>query len=170
MTTMALVPQIVDAVGIPVVAAGGVYDGRGMAAALMLGAEGIQMGTRFMCATECIVHSRVKEMVIKARDRDTVVTGRSTGHPVRVLKNKLARKFIELEHNCAPGEEFEKLGMGSLKLAMVEGDVEMGSVMAGQVSAMVNGVQPAREIIADVVAGAENVIGSICNGKVNVDK
>lgn len=167
LTTMALVPQVVDAVKIPVIAAGGIFDGRGMAAALMLGAEGVQMGTRFMCAAECTIHPRVKEMVIKSKDRDTVVTGRSTGHPVRVLKNKLARKFMELEEQCAPGEELEKLGVGKLKLAMVEGDIEMGSVMAGQVAAMVSKIQPAREILEEVVAGAEQVIKNAYNGKVN---
>jgi len=167
LTTMALVPQIVDAVKIPVIAAGGIFDGRGMAAALMLGAEGVQMGTRFMCAAECTIHPRVKEMVIKSKDRDTVVTGRSTGHPVRVLKNKLARQFIELEEQCAPSEELEKLGVGKLKLAMVDGDIERGSVMAGQVAAMVSKIQPAREILEEVVAGAEQVIKNVFSGKVN---
>ncbi len=165
LTTMALVPQVVDAVDVPVIAAGGIGDGRGMAAVLMLGAEGVQMGTRFICARECTVHERVKEVVIKARDRDTIVTGRPTGHPVRVLKNKLTKKFIELEECCAPGEEFEKLGMGRLKLAMVDGDTDMGSVMAGQISAMVQRVEPARDIISDVVTDAENIIRHIC-GKV----
>lgn len=163
LTTMALVPQVVDAVDVPVIAAGGICDGRGMAAALMLGAEGVQMGTRFICARECTVHERVKEMVIKARDRDTIVTGRPTGHPVRVLKNKLAKKFLELEECCAPGEEFEKLGVGRLKQAMVDGDTDMGSVMAGQVAAMVRRVQPAREIINNVVTDAENIIRHICS-------
>lgn len=163
LTTMALVPQVVDAVDVPVIAAGGICDGRGMAAALMLGAEGVQMGTRFICARECTVHERVKDMVIKARDRDTIVTGRPTGHPVRVLKNKLAKRFLELEERCAPGEEFEKLGVGRLKQAMVDGDTDMGSVMAGQVAAMVRRVQPAREIINDVVTNAENIIRHICS-------
>jgi len=170
LTTMALVPQIVDAVDIPVIAAGGIYDGRSMAAVLMLGAQGVQMGTRFMCAAECTIHNRVKEMVIKSKDRDTVVTGRNTGHPVRVLKNKLARKFMELEELCAPGEESEKLGVGRLRLAMVDGDVEMGSVMAGQVSAMVSGIQPAKFIIHDVISGAEKIIADIYNGKVNLQQ
>ncbi|WP_051273115.1 enoyl-[acyl-carrier-protein] reductase FabK [Desulfotruncus alcoholivorax] len=158
LTTMALVPQIVDAVELPVIAAGGIFDGRGMAAAIMLGAEGVQMGTRFMCAAECTIHARVKDMVIKAKDRDTIVTGRPTGHPVRVLKNKLARQFLELEERCAGGEEFERLGAGRLKLAMQDGDVEMGSVMAGQVSSMVKKIQPARDIITEVVTGAEQAI------------
>ncbi|MBC7326296.1 MAG: DUF561 domain-containing protein, partial [Moorella sp. (in: Bacteria)] len=133
LTTMALVPQVAEAVDIPVIAAGGIYDGRGLAAALCLGAAGVQMGTRFMCASECTIHPRIKEMIIKAKDRDTVVTGRSTGHPVRVLRNKLARQFEELEARCAPVEELEKLGVGRLRAAMQEGDTEYGSVMAGQV-------------------------------------
>jgi len=158
LTTMALVPQIVDAVEVPVIAAGGICDGRGMAAAMALGAVGVQMGTRFMCAAECIIHQNIKNMVIKSKDRDTVVTGRSTGHPVRVLRNKLSRMFVEMEENCLPSEELNKLGVGALKVAMVDGDVNMGSVMAGQVSAMVNEIQPAREIIEDVVAGARKVM------------
>ncbi|MCL2335804.1 MAG: enoyl-[acyl-carrier-protein] reductase FabK [Firmicutes bacterium] len=167
LTTMALVPQIVDAVQVPVIAAGGICDGRGMAAALMLGAEGVQMGTRFMCAAECTIHERIKEMVIKAKDRDTVVTGRPTGHPVRILKNKLARQFLEMEECCRASDEFEKLGVGRLRLAMVDGDVEMGSVMAGQVSAMVSEIQPAESIIREVVSGAQKVITDIYNGKVS---
>ncbi|WP_034634714.1 enoyl-[acyl-carrier-protein] reductase FabK [Desulfofundulus thermocisternus] len=158
--TLPLVPQVVDAVDIPVIAAGGIYDGRGLAAALMLGAQGVQMGTRFMCAAECTIHPAVKEMVIKARDRDTVVTGRPTGHPVRVLRNKLSRQFEELESRCAPPEEMEKLGVGKLRAAMVEGDVVYGSVMAGQVSAMVKEIQPAREIVMDVVRGAAELLSS----------
>lgn len=163
LTTMALVPQVVEAVDVPVIAAGGICDGRGMAAALMLGAEGVQIGTRFISAEECTVHPRVKEAIIKAKDRDTIVTGRPTGHPVRVLKNKLARKFMELEDTCAPVEEFERLGVGSLKLAMVDGDTDMGSVMAGQVSAMVRRVQPAGEIINEVITEAEKTINDICS-------
>ncbi len=161
LTTMALVPQIVDAVNVPVIAAGGIYDGRGMASALALGAVGVQMGTRFMCAVECTIHEKVKELVIKAKDRDTVITGRSTGHPVRVLYNKLARRFIEAEEKCLSADEILKMGVGSLKAAMVDGDVEMGSVMAGQVSAMVNRIQPAREIIEEVMSGAEKVMAML---------
>lgn len=158
LNTIALVPQIVDAVDVPVIAAGGIYDGRGMAAALSLGAVGVQMGTRFMCAEECTIHQRVKDMVIKAKDRDTVVTGHSTGHPVRVLRNKLAKQFEEMEARCVPAEELEKLGSGKLRMAMVEGEIELGSVMAGQVAAMVRQIQPAREIIKDVVSGASAVL------------
>lgn len=156
--TLPLVPQVVDAVDVPVIAAGGIFDGRGLAAALALGAEGVQMGTRFMSAEECTIHSNVKEMLIKAKDRDTVVTGSSTGHPVRVLKNKLSRQFEELERNCAPPEEVEKLGVGRLRKAMVEGDIEYGSVMAGQVSAMVKKIQPAAEIIHEIMEEAREVI------------
>jgi len=161
LTTMALVPQIVDAVSVPVIAAGGIFDGRGVAAALALGAVGVQMGTRFMCAKECVIHEKVKEMVIKAKDRDTVVTGRTTGHPVRVLHNKLSKKFMEMEDNCLPNEEILKIGVGSLRAAMVDGDVEMGSVMAGQVSAMVNKIQPASEIIEEIMTGAYEIMDGL---------
>ncbi|MFZ5590651.1 MAG: enoyl-[acyl-carrier-protein] reductase FabK [Bacillota bacterium] len=162
LTTMALVPQVVDAVKVPVVAAGGIADGRGLAAALALGACGVQMGTRFMCASECTIHDNVKQMLIKARDRDTVVTGRSTGHPVRVLQNKLSRLFEEMENRCAPPAEIEKLGVGRLKAAMQDGDVEMGSVMAGQICALISRVQPVAEIIQEVVTGAEQVLKRNC--------
>ncbi len=165
-TTMALLPQVVDAVDVPVIAAGGICDGRGMAAALMLGAEGVQMGTRFICARECTVHEQVKDMIIKAKDRDSIVTGRPTGHPVRVLKNRLTKKFMELEESGAPAEEYEKLGVGRMKLAMVDGDIDMGSVMAGQVAAMVQRVDPAWDIINSVVTEAENIIRYIYSSKV----
>ena len=158
LTTMALVPQVVEAVNIPVIAAGGIYDGRGLAAALCLGAVGVQMGTRFMCACECTIHPRIKEMITKAKDRDTAVTGRSTGHPVRVLRNKLVRQFEDLEAHGAPPEEIEKLGIGRLRVAMQDGDTEYGSVMAGQISALVNKIQPARDIIQDVTKGAAEIL------------
>lgn len=158
LTTMALVPQVVDAVDIPVIAAGGIFDGRGLVAALALGAVGVQMGTRFMCAAECTIHRRVKETVIKAKDRDTSITGASAGHPVRALRNKLTRKYEEMEKNGAPFEEIEKLGVGSLRLAMVEGDVENGTIMAGQICAMVKQVQPVRDIINDIAGSAGEVI------------
>ncbi|MFZ5634903.1 MAG: enoyl-[acyl-carrier-protein] reductase FabK [Bacillota bacterium] len=161
LTTMALVPQIVDAVDVPVIAAGGIFDGRGFVAALALGAVGVQMGTRFMCAQECTIHQNVKEMVIKSRDRNTVVTGRSTGHPVRVLENKLSKKFLEMEAKCLPSDEILQIGVGSLKAAMVDGDVEMGSVMAGQVSAMVAKIQPAREIIGEIMSGAREIMSKM---------
>lgn len=166
-TTMALVPQVVDAVKIPVIAAGGIYDGRGLAAALALGAVGVQVGTRFICAQECTVHPRVKEFIIKAKDRDTAVTGASTGHPVRALRNKLTKKYEELEKSGAPAEEIENLGVGSLRLAMVEGDIEYGTVMAGQVSALVNKVEPARAIVEDIVHGAAAVIAGLSKAVIN---
>ncbi|AEF93954.1 enoyl-(acyl-carrier-protein) reductase II [Desulfotomaculum nigrificans CO-1-SRB] len=158
LATMPLVPQVVDAVNIPVIAAGGIFDGRGLVAALALGAQGVQMGTRFMCATECTIHNNVKEVLIKAKDRDTVVTGRTTGHPVRIVRNKLAKQFEEKERQGAPVEELEKLGVGKLRLAMVEGDVQNGSVMAGQVCAMIKKIEPAADIIQDIVTGAEKVL------------
>lgn len=154
-STFPLVPQIVDAVSIPVIAAGGIFDGRGMIAALALGAEGVQMGTRFMCATECTISQKVKEMIIKAKDRDTVVTGRSTGHPVRCLGNKLTREFEQLEKEGTDPEVLEKMGAGKLRLAMVEGDTQNGSVMSGQIAGAVQKVESAAEIIQDVIQGAE---------------
>jgi len=155
--TMPLVPQVVDAVSIPVIAAGGIADGRGLVAALALGAAGIQMGTRFICATECQVHPRYKEAILKAQDRDTVVTGFS-GHYVRVLKNKLTRQYEEMAARGASPEEIEELGIGKLRLAAVEGDVEWGSVMAGQSSALVKEIKPAAAIIRDIVEEALEVI------------
>lgn len=160
LTTMVLTPQLVDAVNLPVIAAGGIADGRGVAAAFALGAEGVQIGTRFMCATECTIHPDVKDRVVKAKDRDTVVTGYTTGHPVRVLKNKLARQLEELDRANLP-EKLEELGAGKLALAMRQGDLEMGSLMAGQSAAMVCAVQPAAEIVRDLVDGAEAVLSSL---------
>ncbi|NLJ76696.1 MAG: enoyl-[acyl-carrier-protein] reductase FabK [Peptococcaceae bacterium] len=165
LTTMALTPQVVEAVDLPVIAAGGVYDGRGLVAALALGAVGVQMGTRFMCAAECTIPRRVKDFVIRSRDRDTAISGVSTGHPVRALRNKLTRKYEEMEKNHAPVADIENLGVGSLRRAMVEGDIENGTVMAGQVSAMVNKVQPAEEIIQDIINGARRVVKGL-NGQV----
>ncbi|WP_206811774.1 enoyl-[acyl-carrier-protein] reductase FabK [Paradesulfitobacterium ferrireducens] len=154
-STLPLVPQIIDAVKIPVIAAGGIVDGRGLAAALALGAEGVQMGTRFMCADECTISPKVKEMILKAKDRDTAVTGHSTGHPVRCLENKFTREFSRMEREQVPAAELEKLGAGRLRLAMVEGDTENGSVMSGQVAGAVKKIEPAAEIIRDVMEGAE---------------
>lgn len=160
LTTMVLVPQLVDAVDVPVVAAGGIADGRGMAAAFALGAQGVQIGTRFMCAEECTIHPSVKEQLVKAKDRDTVVTGRSTGHPVRVLKNKLARQIMELDRENKP-EEIEALGAGKLALAMRNGDTQMGSLMAGQAAAMVCRVEPAAAIVDEIVSEAVAVISKL---------
>ena len=159
LTTMVLVPQVVDAVDVPVIAAGGIGDGRGVAAAFMLGAEGVQVGTRFLSAYECNIHPNYKQKVLKAKDIDTVVTGRSTGHPVRVLRNKLTRKFNELEVNNAPIEEIEQLGVGALARAVVEGDIDYGSLMAGQVAALVNKEQSCKDIITEMFAEAEKLLG-----------
>jgi len=155
LTTMALVPQVVDAVSIPVVAAGGIADGRGFLAALALGAQGVQMGTRFAASTECRVHENWKKAYLKAGDRDTVVTGRSTGHPVRIIKNRLAREFAKLESQGASLEELDKLGVGALRRAALDGDVEMGSVMAGQIVGLIREIKPVREIIRDVIQQAK---------------
>ncbi len=161
LTTMALVPQVVDALNIPVVAAGGIADGRGLIAALALGAVGVQVGTRFMCAEECEIHDNIKQMVMKAKDRDTTVSGRSTGHPVRSLKNKLTRQYQELEKSNAPVEELEKLGIGRLRNAMIEGDTETGTVACGQVAGLVKKIKPAREIIHEIMEGAEGVFQTL---------
>ncbi|MBU4533657.1 MAG: enoyl-[acyl-carrier-protein] reductase FabK [Eubacteriales bacterium] len=158
LTTMALVPQVVDAVQVPVIAAGGIGDGRGLAAVLALGAQGVQMGTRFVCASECTVHPQVKARIVKARDRDTVVTGRSTGHPVRCIRNKLTRQFEELESRGVDLAELEKLGAGRLKLAMVDGDIDYGSVMAGQIAGMVSRIMPAADILKEITSEAEEII------------
>lgn len=154
LTTMVLVPQVVDAVEIPVIAAGGIADGRGLLAALALGAEGVQVGTRFVCATECTAHDRYKEAILKAKDRDTVATGRSTGHPVRILKNKLAKEFDRLEKSGASSEELENLGVGRLRMSVVDGDVDNGSVMAGQIAGMIKDIQSCKEIIEKMIAEA----------------
>lgn len=160
-TTMVMVPQVVDVVDIPVIAAGGIFDGRGFVAALALGAVGVQMGTRFMCASECTIHPKVKEAIIKAKDRDTTITGASLGHPVRSLRNKFTRKYKELEKQGITVDELEKFGVGSLAAAMVEGNVENGTVMAGQVCAMVGKIQTSREIILETLQEAGQVISDI---------
>ncbi|MCY6958153.1 enoyl-[acyl-carrier-protein] reductase FabK [Clostridium brassicae] len=159
LTTMTLVPQVVDAVNIPVIAAGGIGDGRGIAAAFMLGASGVQVGTRFLVAHECTVHQNYKSKIIKAKDIDTVVTGRPTGHPVRVLRNKLARKFKELEKDESYIEEFERLGSGALAKAVRDGDTEMGSVMAGQIAGLINKEQSCNEIIEEMFEEAKKLGG-----------
>lgn len=158
LTTMVLVPQVVDAVSIPVVAAGGIADGRGVVAAFALGAEGVQVGTRFVCAAESPAHEAYKRAIIEATDRSTVVTGRSTGHPVRCIRNKLTKKFEELESSGASIEELEALGTGRLRAAVIDGDVEWGSVMAGQSAGLVKKVQPAAEIIRELFDDAERVL------------
>ncbi len=158
LTTMVLVPQVVDAVEVPVIAAGGIADGRGIAAAFMLGAEAVQVGTRFLTAYECTIHSNYKQKVLGAKDIDTVVTGRSTGHPVRTLKNKLSRRFVELEAANASVQELEELGVGALAKAVVQGDMEYGSVMAGQIAAIVNKEQSCKDIITEIFGEAEQLL------------
>jgi enoyl-[acyl-carrier protein] reductase II len=158
-TTMTLVPQVVDAVSIPVIAAGGIADGRGFAAARMLGAEAVQMGTRFVVAKESIVHENYKEKIIKAKDIDSEVTGRSTGHPIRVLRNKMTREYLKMEENGATLEELEQLTLGALRKAVQDGDVVYGSVMAGQSAGLVKKEETCAEIIADVMQGAKQLLG-----------
>ncbi|MFA6849857.1 MAG: enoyl-[acyl-carrier-protein] reductase FabK [Selenomonadaceae bacterium] len=160
-TTMALVPQIVDAVEVPVIAAGGIADSRGMAAAFALGAKGIQMGSRFVVSKECIAHENYKNLVLKARDRSTVVTGRTTGHPARVISNKLTREYLELEKNNTSAEELEKLGAGKLHLATHKGDVENGSVMIGQISGMLHELRSVDEIIQGIVKNLPMIVDVI---------
>ena len=155
LTTMAIVPQVVEAVDIPIIAAGGIADGRGFLAALALGAEGVQMGTRFVCSTECIAHENYKERIIKSKDRDAIVTGRSTGYPVRVLKNKFTKEYLELEKQGVPFEELEELGAGKLRLAVIEGDMDNGSVMAGQISGLIKDVKSCEEIINNIINEGE---------------
>lgn len=150
-TTMALVPQIVDAVSIPVISAGGIGDGRGFIAALALGADGVQLGTRFVCASEADVHENYKDKIINAKDRDALVTGRSTGHPIRILKNKFAKEYLELEKNGSTLEEIGQWSAGRLKLSTKEGDVDKGSLMAGQISGLIEDIKPCKNIIDDIV-------------------
>ena len=158
LTTMVLVPQIVDAVDIPVIAAGGIGDGRGVAATFMLGAEGVQIGTRFLTAYECSVHENYKKKVLAAKDIDTVVTGRPTGHPVRILKNKLSRSFMQLDRTCASKDEHEKLGEGALARAVIEGDIDYGSIMAGQIAAIVNREQSCKDIVKELIVEANKLL------------
>ncbi len=159
LTTMVLVPQIVDAVALPVIAAGGIADARGFAAALLLGAQGVQLGTRFVCAGECTAHENYKQAIIAAQDRDTVVTGRSTGHPVRVIRNKLTREYEAKEKEGASIKELEKLGEGKLAAAVIRGDTAHGSVMAGQAAGLVTKIATAASIIKELVEGAEMLLG-----------
>ena len=159
--TMSLIPQIVDAVDIPVIAAGGIADGRGAAAAFCLGASGIQLGTRFLVADECNVSEGYKKKVLDAKDTSTTVTGATTGHPVRVIKNKFAKKFKSLEDNNASVEELEKFGAGSLRLAVVDGDVDNGSVMAGQIAGLVKKRETCKDIIQDLVEHYRAVVESL---------
>lgn len=157
-TTMTLIPQVADAVSVPVIGAGGVGDGRGMAAMFLLGAEGVQVGTRFVVASESIVHDNYKERIITAKDIDSVVTGRSTGHPVRTLRNANTREYLKLEQAGAGFEELEMLTLGGLRRAVVEGDIKTGSVMAGQIAGLIKKRQSCREIIQELVAETEALL------------
>ena len=158
MTTMALVPQVIDAVDVPVIAAGGIADGRQMAAALALGASGVQVGTCLLASRECPIHENYKQAVLKAKDSDTTVTGRSIGGPVRVLKNKMAREYLALEKRGATLEELETVTLGGLRRAVLEGDVDHGSVMMGQVAGMVHEIRPLRQIFEELVSGGRAVL------------
>ena len=158
-TTMVLVPQVVDAVSIPVIAAGGVADGRGLAAAFMLGAKGVQMGTHFVVAKESIVHQNYKDSILKAKDIDTKVTGRSTGHPVRGLRNAMPKEYLKLEAEGASVEELEVFAAGGLRKAVVDGDVKMGSLMAGQSAGLVTEELTCKELLEKVVSEAKELLG-----------
>ena len=157
-TTMALVPQVVDAVKIPVIAAGGIADGRGIAAAFMLGAEAVQMGTRFVATEECHVHENYKQFLLKARDIDTRVTGRTTGHPVRTLRNPMTKEYLEKEAAGASFEELEMLTLGGLRKAVVDGDVKTGSVMSGQIAGMVKDVPTCKELMARLIRETKETV------------
>jgi len=157
-TSFALIPQVVDAVSIPVVAAGGIADGRGMAAAFMLGAEGIQMGTRFVAAKESIVHAAYKEKIVKAKDIDSVVTGTTTGHPVRCLKNRMTKEYVKLEREGADFMELEKLTLGSLRKAVIDGDVVNGTLMAGQIAGLIKSEESCADIISSISNEAEKLL------------
>lgn len=168
MTTMCLVPMVVDAVEVPVIAAGGIADGRGFMAAMALGAQGVQIGTRFICAQECNVHPDYQQRVIKAKDRDTVVCGQTTGHPVRAIRNRFTREYLKSEKLGASPEELEKLGQGRYPAAAVEGRIDEGSVLAGQICGLVTRLQPAAEIVDDIIRDAckvKGILGGIeCQG------
>ncbi len=157
-TTMALIPQIVDAVNIPVIAAGGIGDGRGIAASFMLGAEGVQMGTRFVVADESIVHDKYKDRIVKAKDIDSVVTGQSTGHPVRCLRNQMTKEYIKKEQEGVPFEELERMTLGSLRKAVMDGDILNGTVMAGQIAGLVSKRQSCKEILQEIMGEAEKLL------------
>ena len=159
-TTMTLVPQVVDAVNIPVIAAGGIGDGRGVCAAFMLGAEAVQMGTRFVVAKESNVHQNYKDRVIAAKDIDSVVTGRSTGHPVRSLRNSMTREYLDMEKEGVEFEKLERLTLGTLRKAVVDGDVKQGTVMAGQIAGLVNKEQTCEEIIKELMKEVSEVYNS----------
>jgi enoyl-[acyl-carrier protein] reductase II len=162
-TTMALVPQVVDGVQIPVVAAGGIGDGRGLVAALVLGAQGVQIGTRFVCSEECIAHPGYKEKIVQAGERSTVVSGQSTGHPMRCLPNRLTRQFAEMEKSGASKEELESLGMNKYYQGVIEGDLEGGTLLAGQIAGLIKEIKPVKVIMDEIMAEAEAIIAGLKN-------
>jgi len=159
---MSLIPQMVDQVDIPVIAAGGIADGRGFISALTLGASGVQMGTRFVCSEECTAHEKYKKAIINARDRDAVVTGRSTGHPVRNIKNLLTTKIKKMEKKGLTPESIEDYGKGKLRKAVIEGDIKEGSVMAGQISGLIKEIKPVSQIIEDLMKEANDILKETC--------
>ena len=161
MTTMTLVPQVVDAVNIPVVAAGGIADGRQLAAAFALGACGVQVGTCLLASEECPIHPEYKNAILRAKDNTTVVTGRITGTPVRIIKNSMAREYIKQEKNGADKMELEKFTLGSLRRAVFEGDVKTGSLMAGQVAGQIKEIKPIKDIFEDMYAGYERTVNKL---------
>lgn len=167
LTTMVLTPQVVDNVNIPVIAAGGIADGKGLAAVLCLGASGVQIGTRFICSDECIAHENYKNLILKSRDRDAIVTGRSTGHPVRTLKNKLAKEILNMEKEGVNPLDIDQKGVGSLRMAVVNGDVDNGSFMAGQIASYINDVKPCKQIIEDIMEESKSILSKI-NKKLEV--
>lgn len=162
LTTMTLVPQICSCTDLPVIAAGGIADGRGFAAAFMLGAEGVQMGTRFLLANECCIHRNYKDRLIKAGDLDTVVTGRRLGHPIRSLKTPFSREYAKAEYSDISDEDLEKMGEGTVRLAVQEGDVSGGTFLAGQAAAMISKEQSAEEIVKEICEEAENCLKGGC--------
>ncbi len=161
LTTMVLVPQVVDAVQIPVIAAGGIADGRGMAAAFMLGASGCQLGTRFVATKEAVVHERYKEYILKAKDIDTKVTGRSTGHPVRCLRNQMTKEYLRLESQGVDFEKLELMTVGGLRRAVVDGDVESGNVMAGQCAGMIKEILTCKEVMEKLMSETKTAFSSM---------
>lgn len=158
LTTITLVPQVVDAVSIPVIAAGGICDGRGFAAVYMLGAQGVQMGTGFLTTRECVIHDNYKQCILKAKDIDTVVTGRSTGHPVRSLRNKMTREYLKMEKEGAGFEQLELLTLGTLRRAVLEGDTKTGTMMAGQCAGLMKKEKTCQELILDIISMAQSLI------------
>lgn len=164
-TTMALLPQVIDVVSVPVVAAGGIADGKGLVAALAYGAQGIQMGTRFICSDECIAHQNFKEQIVKAQDRATIVTGEAMGHPVRCLENKFTREFKAMEKSGIPAEKMEEFGMGRLYSGVIQGNIEEGSLMAGQISGYIKDIKPVKEIIENIMSEAETIIEKLAKFK-----